>query len=478
MKKFLALLLAALFAVTPLLGCYTEPPESSGKEEKKPGNEKYEYFWERAEQNPYDKWLKDELSDGVRSEYVIYADYLKLWKNELNFSIDGAKRIFDYHEYDQWAAALSEWLTESEDVLKIEMNAVVGTMAQLEVIIPHCKLVRQKVLDTKYFICVRQHQRYVKNQESMGIPSTDIEIKVPWATDESTVQEIIEGEKSPKLYHIPDAFMSVIKSEKTFVINGRDVLLSEYRPTPGDEFTPIYFAKIYENGEVELILQDGLVGENYLSLKEYDGVIFGYESNQASFDKASVKYILNDYLESLDADLEKLQSVFPGEDQFTFCNFLDDRVGYFFVASAQELHLMFKTENGGESWVSQDIENFSPRAYWKEKALHAEMMDENVGFFTNSFYAGDYSLDSRVYLTLDGGRNWQMLDDSYFTEAHQSYEAYDFSYEDGKYVMHLRTPYFYEEQKLVKYYSEDLHSWTEIKGDSESTLDGEEPQKP
>ena len=32
------------------------------------------------------------------------------------------------------------------------MNSFMGTMDQLEVIIPHCELVRQKVIDTKYFL--------------------------------------------------------------------------------------------------------------------------------------------------------------------------------------------------------------------------------------------------------------------------------------------------------------------------------------
>ena len=462
MKRFLALLLAAIFAVTPLFGCYTEPPEtpsaSTEKEESEPGNEKYEYFWERAEENEYDKWLADELAVGVRSEYVIYAEYLALWKNELTFSINGAKLIFDHHEYDQWAAALSEWLTASEYVRKIEMNAVVGTDTQLEVIIPHCKLVRQKVLDTKYFIYVRRHQEYMESH-----PSLDIEIKVPWATDKSTVQEILEGEKSPKLYHIPEVFMPVIKSEKTFKINGEHILLSEYVTEQGYKFQPKYFVKI---DEMNLILIDLAAPESRcLTLKEYDGVIFGYASNEVDYSSISVENILSKYLESLDANLEKLQELFVKDNYLTFCNFINDRVGYFFVAVEEELHLMFKTEDGGESWVSQDIENFSSRAHWKEKALHAEMMDENVGFFTNRFHAGDESLGDRVYLTLDGGRNWHALDQSYFTEKHQSYEACDFSYEDGKYIMYLRTPYHYEDQKYVKYYSEDLTVWTEIKNE-------------
>ena len=465
MKKLLALLLAAIFAVTPLLGCNTEPPESSEKEEKKPGNEKYEYFWERAEQNPYDKWLEDELSAGVRSEYVIYAEYLALWKNELSFSIEGAQGIFRYsYEDDQWAAALFEWLTATGDVLKLEMNSLTGTVTQLEVIIPHCELVRQKVLDTKYFIYLRQYEKYVQKQESNGIPSTDAEIKVPWATDESTVQEILDGEKSPKLYHIPEKFLAVIKGESTFNVGVKSIILSEYVTEQGHKFQPKYFTKIYEDGVVKLILIDysWSGGSLYLSLYEYDGKILGYLSDYGDEVHNSVKYRLNEYLESLDADLEKLQTLYVKDDNHTFCNFINDSVGYFFVAVGEELHLMFKTEDGGESWVSQDIEYFPSYAHWKERALHAEMIDENVGFFTNSFYAADESLGRRVYLTLDGGRNWHALDQSYFTEAHQSYEVYDFSYEDGKYVMHLRTPYFYEDQKQVKYYSEDLNSWTQL----------------
>ena len=99
MKKILIFILSALFAVM-LIGCNKTSPEtpsaSTEKEESEPGNEKYEYFWERAEENEYDKWLADELAVGARSEYVIYAEYLALWKNELSFSIEGAQGIFRY----------------------------------------------------------------------------------------------------------------------------------------------------------------------------------------------------------------------------------------------------------------------------------------------------------------------------------------------------------------------------------------------
>ena len=113
----------------------------------------YEKFQLEVELNICDKWLDKKLSEGVEAPKNIYADYLKIWKDEMTYAIEKAEKLFDDHnEYEKWKTDLEQWMYYSSEILKREMNSFMGTMDQLEVIIPHCELVRQKVIDTKYFL--------------------------------------------------------------------------------------------------------------------------------------------------------------------------------------------------------------------------------------------------------------------------------------------------------------------------------------
>ena len=113
----------------------------------------YQYFYRAIEENPYDKWLKNELEKGERAEKTIYAEYLAFWKDELAFTIESGEVIFDDKEqYEQWKSDIQQWLVISQDILKNEMNMMNYSLGQLEVIIPYCEMVRQKAIDAKRFI--------------------------------------------------------------------------------------------------------------------------------------------------------------------------------------------------------------------------------------------------------------------------------------------------------------------------------------
>ena len=113
----------------------------------------YQYFYRSVEENPYDKWLKNELEKGERAEKTIYAEYLAYWKDELVFTIESGEVIFDDKEqYEQWKSDIQQWLVISQNILKNEMNMMNYSLGQLEVIIPYCEMVRQKAIDAKRFI--------------------------------------------------------------------------------------------------------------------------------------------------------------------------------------------------------------------------------------------------------------------------------------------------------------------------------------
>lgn len=131
-----------------------------------PQLEFYRTFQETINSNAYDKWLKAELSKANRSDKEIYAEYLAFWKNELTFTIECGKSLFDdVDAYNQWKYNLEQWVVFSQETLKLEMNSFDATMPQLEVIIPHCELIRQKVIDTKHFLYYLEFETTGNNRE-------------------------------------------------------------------------------------------------------------------------------------------------------------------------------------------------------------------------------------------------------------------------------------------------------------------------
>ena len=141
--------------------------------------QRYEYFHDNINQNVYDKWLIAEQAEGVRSEKEIYAEYLAFWKNEFAFTIESGKDLFkDTNEYNAWKNELEQWLESAQETLKIEID-ILGSaeVQQLEVIVPHCKLIRQKVIDTKYFLYQCQFECY-----------SNIEIMIEWAPESKLIQ--------------------------------------------------------------------------------------------------------------------------------------------------------------------------------------------------------------------------------------------------------------------------------------------------
>ena len=158
----------------------TESSEDSSETEEEtslsPQEIEYKKFQDSVDSNVYDKWLEEKLAEGINSPNNIYAKYLALWKNELSYTIEGGSSLFENSsKYETWKTNLEEWLNYTSTTLRLEMNQFFGSMEQLEVIIPHCELVRQKVIDTKYFLYKLEIQNAMFEDASITFP--DISIK-------------------------------------------------------------------------------------------------------------------------------------------------------------------------------------------------------------------------------------------------------------------------------------------------------------
>lgn len=113
----------------------------------------YVRFRDFVDWNIYDRWLELKISEGVDSLTWIYGEYLKNWYAEFEFTLDYAKDLFENEEeYLVWKSKNEEWLKITRELLNKEVNQFTDEMHRLEIIIPYSELIRQKVIDIKYFL--------------------------------------------------------------------------------------------------------------------------------------------------------------------------------------------------------------------------------------------------------------------------------------------------------------------------------------
>ena len=144
---------------------------------------------------------------------------------------------------------------------------------------------------------------------------------------------------------------------------------------------------------------------------------------------------------------------------YKYCNFIDEKNGYLFLLDGPndiQLRHLFKTTDGGETWVEQPVEA-SPSIYWKEDIICAKMLNENVGIIAAGYHAND-DFSTKTYVTADGGKTWNTVGSSMELPC---IEAYDFVYENGQYTILLKKAQYVGGEKYPYHLvSTDLINWT------------------
>ncbi|MBQ9797915.1 MAG: hypothetical protein IJW50_09390 [Clostridia bacterium] len=163
------------------------------------------------------------------------------------------------------------------------------------------------------------------------------------------------------------------------------------------------------------------------------------------------------------------------ENPLVTCD-VDDQISYTFVFKSGhyvELGAIFKTMDGGDTWIQQPFEN-APSFPHREFVRCIKMLTENIGIISARPSYGDDTV--RAYITSDGGQTWSKLYLNFFAKAGtpietyellQSLEIVDMEYSDGIYVLYVRGRIRLENgngiYRYLKYSSPNLKTWTFLK---------------
>ncbi len=133
-----------------------------------------------------------------------------------------------------------------------------------------------------------------------------------------------------------------------------------------------------------------------------------------------------------------------------FCDFIDDENGYIFVTEeidapgfsrgAEKVAKLYKTHDGGKTWVSVNCDNI-PYISLRYSLILAKFVTEDIGIIAGHLGPDDFNFHERTYITKDGGLSWIPVDLSNFADlfAYQvlDIEAYDLQYTNGTYYLYV-----------------------------------------
>lgn len=133
-----------------------------------------------------------------------------------------------------------------------------------------------------------------------------------------------------------------------------------------------------------------------------------------------------------------------------FCNFINDEIGYIFVTEeidapgfsrgAEKVAKLYKTHDGGKTWVSVNCDNI-PYISLRYSLILAKFVTEDIGIIAGHLGPDDFNFHERTYITKDGGLSWIPVDLRDFFERNPDkdwgIQAYDLQYTNGTYYLYV-----------------------------------------
>ena len=155
-----------------------------------------------------------------------------------------------------------------------------------------------------------------------------------------------------------------------------------------------------------------------------------------------------------------------------FCNFIDDENGYIFVTEeldapgfsrgAEKVAKLYKTHDGGKTWVSVNCDNI-PYISLRYSLILAKFVTEDIGIIAGHLGPDDFNFHERTYITKDGGLSWIPVDLRDFFERNPDkdwgIQAYDLQYVDGVYYLYVQAVHEGADKPCYLFTSSDGVEW-------------------
>lgn len=109
------------------------------------------------------------------------------------------------------------------------------------------------------------------------------------------------------------------------------------------------------------------------------------------------------------------------------------------ATGGSKLSNLFKTEDGGKTWDSIDVQNVSSISL-RNHIYFAKMISEDAGLISGGIGPADYDFCERTLLTTDGGLNWVSVNIPELPQDDDLHWAVvnDFSPVDSSYILTIR----------------------------------------
>lgn len=174
-----------------------------------------------------------------------------------------------------------------------------------------------------------------------------------------------------------------------------------------------------------------------------------------------------------DSPSETVLNLNIDEDVYEFSvYFINENIGYLFAfkevsedhaTGGSKLSNLFKTEDGGKTWDSINVQNV-PSISLRNDINFAKMISKDVGLISGGLGPADYDFCERTLLTTDGGLNWVIVSIPELPQDDDLHWAVvsDFTLVDASYILTIRYEISEADYAYAKYKLIDPNSWVRI----------------
>lgn len=152
--------------------------------------------------------------------------------------------------------------------------------------------------------------------------------------------------------------------------------------------------------------------------------------------------------------------------------FINEKIGYLFAfkevheghpMGGSKLSNLFRTEDGGKTWNSIDVQNV-PSIALRNPIKFTKMISEDVGLISGKIGSADYDFCERTLLTTDGGLNWGFVNIPELPQDDDLHwaEVSNFTLVDASYILTIRYKISEADDAYAKYKLVDQNTWVRI----------------